>query len=65
MLKFGHFEMMRNGINRKLIEKRMFAIWRVEAPWKSATKKGVGHRMGSGKVGLFNHCLTTIYPPTP
>ena len=51
-LHHGHFEMIRNGINRKLDEKRMFAIWRIDAPWKPWTKKGSGHRMGKGKGKL-------------
>ena len=47
-MKYGHFEMCRLNLNRKLDEKRMFAVWRVDPPWKSVTKKGLGHRMGSG-----------------
>lgn len=32
----------------------MFAIWRIDQPWKSVTRKGQGHRMGSGK-GAIDH----------
>ena len=53
-LRWGHLEMIRLTINRKMDESRMFAIWRVEQPWKSVTKKGQGHRMGGGK-GAIDH----------
>jgi len=51
--------MIRNGINRKLDETRMFATWRIDAPWKPITKKGQGHRMGGGK-GNIDHYTTPI-----
>lgn len=38
-MRWGHFEMVRNGISRKLDMKRMFAIWRIDSPWQSVTKK--------------------------
>ena len=31
-LKWGHLEMLRLGIGRKMDTNRMFAIWRVDAP---------------------------------
>ena len=31
-LKWGHFEMLRLGIGRKMDVNRMFAIWRIDAP---------------------------------
>lgn len=40
-------------------ETRMFAIWRVDAPWKPITKKGQGHRMGGGK-GAIDHYTTPV-----
>nr|CAG4645808.1 EOG090X0DE4 [Lynceus sp. MCZ IZ 141354] len=43
---------MRMSIARKLDQSRMFAIWRVDAPWKALTKKGQGKRMGGGKGGI-------------
>ena len=58
-LNHGHFEMMRNGINRKMDESRMFAIWRVDGPWKPITHKGQGHRMGGGKASI-DHYVTPI-----
>lgn len=41
-LEYGHFEMMRNTINRKLDMSKVFAIWRVDSPWKPITKHGQG-----------------------
>ena len=58
-LKFGHFEMMRLGINRKLDESRMFAIWRVDPPWKPVTKRAQGSGMGGGK-GAIHHYVTPV-----
>lgn len=51
--------MMRLGVNRKMDESRMFAQWRVHAPWKPVTKKGLGHRMGGGK-GSIDHYVTPV-----
>lgn len=53
-LRWGHLEMIRLTINRKMDDSRMFAVWRVDQPWKSVTKKGQGHRMGGGK-GAIDH----------
>ncbi|KAL8562586.1 hypothetical protein ACOMHN_045850 [Nucella lapillus] len=53
-LRWGHLEMIRLTINRKMDDSRMFALWRIDQPWKSVTKKGQGHRMGGGK-GNIDH----------
>lgn len=37
----------------------MFAVWRIDAPWKPITKKGQGHRMGGGK-GSIDHYVTPV-----
>lgn len=58
-LHSGHLDMIRLGINRKIDESRMFALWGIDAPWKPITKKGQGHRMGSGK-GAIDHYVTPI-----
>ncbi|XP_074660892.1 large ribosomal subunit protein uL16m-like [Tubulanus polymorphus] len=58
-LRHGHLELIRLTINRNLDEKRMFAVWRVDAPWKPITKKGQGHRMGGGK-GSIDHYVTPV-----
>ncbi len=51
--------MIRLTTNRKIDESKMFAEWRVDAPWKPQTKKGTGHRMGGGK-GNINHYVTPV-----
>ncbi|XP_011873521.1 PREDICTED: 39S ribosomal protein L16, mitochondrial [Vollenhovia emeryi] len=58
-LRYGHFEMIRMTIGRKLDQQRMFAIWRVDPPWQPVTKKGQGMRMGGGK-GAIDHYVTPI-----
>ncbi|KAL6261832.1 hypothetical protein P5V15_007075 [Pogonomyrmex californicus] len=58
-LKYGHFEMIRLTIGRKIDQSRMFAIWRVDPPWQPLTKRGLGHRMGGGK-GSIDHYVTPV-----
>lgn len=58
-MRYGHFEMARLGIIRKVDRSRMFAIWRIDAPWQPVTKKGQGQRMGGGK-GAIDHYVTPI-----
>ncbi|KAI3385379.1 hypothetical protein SNEBB_009849 [Seison nebaliae] len=58
-LKHGHFEMMRNTINKKLDFYRTFAIYRVEPLWRPETKKGIGKRCGNGK-GSIDHYTTPV-----
>ncbi|XP_029431159.1 39S ribosomal protein L16, mitochondrial [Rhinatrema bivittatum] len=58
-LRWGHFEMMRLTINRFLEPKTMFARWRVNAPYKPVTRKGLGQRMGGGK-GAIDHYVTPV-----
>ncbi|CAG9828894.1 unnamed protein product [Diabrotica balteata] len=58
-LKWGHFEMMRMTIGRKMDNNRMFALWRVDAPWQPVTKQGLGVRMGGGK-GAIDHYVTPV-----
>ncbi|XP_035788455.1 39S ribosomal protein L16, mitochondrial-like [Anopheles albimanus] len=58
-LRWGHFEMLRLTIGRKMDISRMFAIWRVEAPWQPVTKKGQGQRMGGGK-GVIDYYVTPV-----
>lgn len=38
-MKWGHFEMVRLGILRKMDQDRMFAVWRIDGPWQPVTKK--------------------------
>lgn len=51
--------MMRLTIGRKMDTNRMFAVWRVDAPWQPITKKGQGMRMGGGK-GAIDHYVTPV-----
>ncbi|KAG5883169.1 hypothetical protein JTB14_010305 [Gonioctena quinquepunctata] len=58
-LKWGHFEMMRYTVGRKIDTNRMFALWRVDSPWQPLTKQGQGQRMGGGK-GAIDHYVTPV-----
>lgn len=58
-MRWGHFEMLRLGIGRKMDVSRMFAIWRIDAPWQPITKQGQGQRMGGGK-GSIDHYVTPV-----
>ncbi|CAH1154132.1 unnamed protein product [Phaedon cochleariae] len=58
-LKWGHFEMMRLTLHRKLDSSKMFAVWRVDSPWQPMTKQGQGQRMGGGK-GPIDHYVTPV-----
>ncbi|KAJ8932641.1 hypothetical protein NQ318_015991 [Aromia moschata] len=58
-IKWGHFEMMRLTIGRKMDADRMFAIWRVDPPWQPLTRQGQGQRMGGGK-GAIDQYVTPV-----
>lgn len=58
-MRFGHFEMIRLTLGRKIDTDRMFAIWRIDPPWQPITKKGQGQRMGKGK-GAIDHYVTPV-----
>lgn len=58
-MRWGHFEMVRNTIGRKMDTSRMYVIWRLDAPWQPITKKGQGQRMGGGK-GAIDHYVTPV-----
>lgn len=58
-MRWGHFEMLRLSIGRKMDVNRMFAFWRVAAPWQPLTKQGQGQRMGGGK-GAIDHYVTPV-----
>ncbi|CAF4774069.1 unnamed protein product [Pieris macdunnoughi] len=55
-LRHEHFEMIRLQVARRLDQKKMFAIWRVDPPWQPVTKKGQGQRMGGGKGAIDHYC---------
>ncbi|KAL1021682.1 hypothetical protein UPYG_G00016490 [Umbra pygmaea] len=58
-LHHGHMEMMRLTINRALNPRTTFACWRINAPYKPITRKGLGQRMGGGK-GAIDHYVTPV-----
>lgn len=58
-LRWGHYEMLRLSIGRKLDTDRMFAFWRIDPPWQPLTRKGQGQRMGGGK-GAIDHYVHPI-----
>ncbi|CRK90438.1 CLUMA_CG004164, isoform B [Clunio marinus] len=58
-LRFGHFEMLRLSIGRKIDTKRMFTFWRIDPPWQPVTNHGQGQRMGGGK-GAIDHYVTPV-----
>lgn len=58
-LKFGHFEMMRNILNKSLDRNKMFAVWRIDAPYRPKTKHGQGKKLGGG-VGGIDHYITPV-----
>uniref|UniRef100_A0A3Q2PKV0 Large ribosomal subunit protein uL16m n=1 Tax=Fundulus heteroclitus TaxID=8078 RepID=A0A3Q2PKV0_FUNHE len=58
-LHWGHLEMIRLTINRKIDARTTFARWRINAPYKPITRKGLGQRMGGGK-GAIDHYVTPV-----
>lgn len=58
-LHWGHIEMMRLTINRKMDSRTTFARWRINGPYKPITRKGLGQRMGGGK-GAIDHYVTPV-----
>ncbi|KAM9765161.1 large ribosomal subunit protein uL16m [Menidia menidia] len=58
-IHWGHLEMMRLTINRKMDSRTTFARWRINAPYKPVTRKGLGQRMGGGK-GAIDHYVTPV-----
>ncbi|TKS70286.1 39S ribosomal protein L16, mitochondrial [Collichthys lucidus] len=58
-LHWGHIEMIRLTINRKMDSRTTFAVWRINGPYKPITRKGLGQRMGGGK-GAIDHYVTPV-----
>ncbi|XP_019935221.1 large ribosomal subunit protein uL16m [Paralichthys olivaceus] len=58
-LHWGHIEMIRLTINRKMDSRTTFARWRINGPYKPITRKGLGQRMGGGK-GAIDHYVTPV-----
>uniref|UniRef100_A0A2P2HYS6 Large ribosomal subunit protein uL16m n=1 Tax=Hirondellea gigas TaxID=1518452 RepID=A0A2P2HYS6_9CRUS len=57
-LEWGHIEMIRNTVGKKIDTRKMVAHWRIEPPWLPRTKKGIGKRMGGGRPGINRY----VYP---
>lgn len=55
----GHLNMIRNTVNKAIDVQRMFAVWRIDPPWKPVTRKGQGKRHGGGK-GNIHHYATPV-----
>lgn len=58
-IHWGHIEMIRLTINRKMDSRTTFAKWRINGPDKAITRKGLGQRMGGGK-GAIDHYVTPV-----
>lgn len=58
-MRYGHFEMLRMSIGRKMDTSRMFTVWRIDSPWQPVTRRGQGQRLGGGK-GAIDHYVTPI-----
>ncbi|XP_063068900.1 39S ribosomal protein L16, mitochondrial isoform X2 [Engraulis encrasicolus] len=58
-IHWGHIEMIRLTINRRMDPRTTYASWRVNAPYKPITAKGLGKRMGGGK-GPIDHYVSPV-----
>ncbi|XP_028332252.1 large ribosomal subunit protein uL16m [Gouania willdenowi] len=56
-LRWGHLEMIRLTINRKMDSETTFARWGINAPYKPITRKGLGQRMGGGKGAIDQYVI--------
>lgn len=53
-LHWGHMEMMRLTISRRMDHSTIFAVWCIKALYKPITRKGLGQCMGGG-TGAIDH----------
>ena len=58
-MTYGHFEMIRSTVLRKLDTSQVFSVWRVDSPWKPITRHGQGKKLGGGK-GAISHYVTPV-----
>ncbi|UYV79793.1 MRPL16 [Cordylochernes scorpioides] len=58
-LNHEHLVKLQNRINSSINPEKMFAIWRVDAPWMPRYKRGPGKKMGGGK-GDIHHYATPV-----
>lgn len=57
--KIEHINQIRQIVNQKLAPQKMFACWRIDAPWKSKVKRGISRRLGGGKANI-HHYVTPV-----
>lgn len=50
-----HFDVIRDKINKCMNTERLFAIWRIDPPWKPKSKKSMGKKMGGGKAKVHHY----------
>lgn len=58
-LGINHINLIRTVVNKHMDVNKMFAIWRIEPPWKPVSKKSQGKTMGGGKASI-HHYVTPI-----
>jgi len=58
-LTINHINLIKTVVNKHMNTAKMFAVWRIEPPWKPVTKKSQGKRMGGGKASI-HHYVTPI-----
>ncbi|XP_015784269.1 39S ribosomal protein L16, mitochondrial [Tetranychus urticae] len=51
-----HIKIIRDSVNRHVKGDR-FAVWRIDPPWKTVTRKSPGKKLGGGKGSIF--CYST------
>ncbi|OWF36423.1 39S ribosomal protein L16, mitochondrial-like [Mizuhopecten yessoensis] len=51
-LQYAHMNNIRTTLNRFIDEKKSYAVWRIEYPWRPYTRKPASVRMGAGKGAI-------------
>lgn len=54
-LRGAHLDWIRDRINRYIDTERLFAIWRIDPPWKAVSKKSLNKKMGGGKAKVHHY----------
>lgn len=54
-LNGGHFDIIRDRVNKYMDTERFFAVWRIDPPWKAKSKKSLGKKMGGGKAKVHHY----------
>jgi len=58
-MKEGHFNTIRDMVNKRIDMERCFSIWRVDPPWHPWYFKGLNKKRGAGK-GSIEFFVTPI-----